>query len=297
MATDTTQQFALAAAEVLELVRFGVPDGLDLLERAGALADTLLNATPERLEPAVLATLATLRGRCAAAAGYNRRVPLATELAGRISSANAANVAGALAQAALGCTATPRSLADLEDAVDRDFQRLPATERDRYREALFFRPVLLARTLDSAAIAKLRASSTNQLVVAASLFARRDTAGAHAALLRFSSSWSETSGPVTPDVAFPEARLFLLARDTASAIVWLDRTIQQTATFDPEVLADHVTLGALIRAMALRADIAAQRGDRANARRFNAAVGVLWSRSDPGLRSARDDRMSSLGAP
>jgi hypothetical protein len=286
LTTDSVQLADLAAAQVLLLVKFGVADRPAFLEQATALADSLLVSPllASRLDPALAATLATLRGRCALAESFSRRAPSASEVLQRLTPQQTARAQGLLALSALGCQSAPGELIDAQNAIERDLVSLPRAERNRYVNLLFFRPALLAPSMDSAAIERLSSTNTNELLHAARAYARHDSRAARAALTTFSSAWSEASGPVTPDIAFPEARLFALLGDTLSAITWLDRTLAQVSGYEPEVLGDQATLASLIRSMLLRGQLAARRADELTARRWGSAVYALWSNADPELR-------------
>jgi hypothetical protein len=54
--------------------------------------------------------------------------------------------------------------------------------------------------------------------------------------------------------------------------------------YDPDVLGDEAIVGALIRAMMLRADLATAARDAPTARRWGAAAATLWSNADPELQ-------------
>jgi hypothetical protein len=88
------------------------------------------------------------------------------------------------------------------------------------------------------------------------------------------------------DAVYPEAALLAEMRDAAGAIAWLDPTLNAVAGILPQALDDPVTVGSLVRAMALRAELARRLGDRANAERWGRAVAVLWAEADPFLQTA-----------
>ena len=88
---------------------------------------------------------------------------------------------------------------------------------------------------------------------------------------------------VTLDGLFPEAALLASMGDQPGAIAWLDSTINVLAATEPGVLADPARAGALVRGMALRAELADRAGDRETAARWAQVVRVLWSDADPFL--------------
>ena len=99
---------------------------------------------------------------------------------------------------------------------------------------------------------------------------------------------------VTLDALYPEAQLLAMLGDPQSAIAWLDPTLAALSSADPYAFADPVRAASLVRAMVLRADLADHAGDHSAARTWAGAVGVLWSNSDPFLRSVTR-RMQALG--
>ena len=157
-----------------------------------------------------------------------------------------------------------------------------STSARMFDEVLLFRASLLAPVLDSAVMDHLATTSSNELVRAARAFTRGDQTGMRAALTKVGAQ--PRPGVVTPDIAYPSARLWASAGDTANAIAWLDRSLEGVRSFDPNVLADAPTLSALVRSMVLRAELAAAKRDVDTARRWATAAGLLWSGADPDLR-------------
>jgi hypothetical protein len=85
------------------------------------------------------------------------------------------------------------------------------------------------------------------------------------------------------DGLFAEARLLLALGDSAGAALWLDTPLNAIHLARPSSLMD-ARPGALVRAVAFRADLASQLGDAAGARKWARAVVILWSDSDPFLK-------------
>jgi hypothetical protein len=186
---------------------------------------------------------------------------------------------------ALGCRAESAlsELRALAVAITREYGRGDAQVMRRVDEMLLSRPVLLAEAPDSAILARLAASSgTGRLEAAAAALARHDKATAR---VRLSVLGSQPSiGPQTPDVLLPEVRLWLGLADTAVATERLDLSLTNVRDYDPEDFAEQANVAAFIRAMALRADLAAAAGDSVRARRWATAVATLWSNADPDLQ-------------
>jgi tetratricopeptide (TPR) repeat protein len=120
--------------------------------------------------------------------------------------------------------------------------------------------------------------------------ARRDTAAVRDA---FARSEAEQQGALPGDLSmehvYHQAWLLLQAGDTATATAFTDRHLAALAALRRTVIFDApVQTGALVRLMALRADLAAQAGDRATARRWAEPVAVLWRDADPELQPVVD---------
>jgi hypothetical protein len=81
-------------------------------------------------------------------------------------------------------------------------------------------------------------------------------------------------------MVYPGARLLIAVGDTGTAIEWLDQTLDGLRAYDPKILQDPVRAATFVRAMALRADLAAARGDSKTARRWAGAIAALWSAPD-----------------
>ena len=96
-------------------------------------------------------------------------------------------------------------------------------------------------------------------------------------LFRSSGSPPES---VTLDALFPETWLLAALGDTREAISWIDPTLNALAQTAPRVFGDPARAGSLVRALALRAELAHRAGDQAGAARWARVVAVLWSNAD-----------------
>jgi hypothetical protein len=101
--------------------------------------------------------------------------------------------------------------------------------------------------------------------------------------------WSLRGNLPAGDVAltgtYQEARLLLVLRDTATAMRHLDAVLLNLGSLRSDVLPDVAQTGSLLRAMALRAELAAVTGDRTTARWWAGNVGTLWRDADPAQRA------------
>jgi tetratricopeptide (TPR) repeat protein len=125
--------------------------------------------------------------------------------------------------------------------------------------------------------------------------ARGDTAAARAPLDTAAKQVQEafTSADLQPELTYQEGFLWAAVRDTAAAEAFLDLSLENLPAAPAKLLSGPVDAASLVRAMALRAQLAARRGDPARARRWAAAVDTLWSGGDPEIR-AFASRLKSL---
>ena len=114
--------------------------------------------------------------------------------------------------------------------------------------------------------------------------AQGDTAAARAELVRQASLRTRArAGDVAINGTYGEARMLLALYDTSAAIAALDLSLQALPTLGSSLLEQPEQVGCAIRAMALRAELAARAGDRALAVRWGNAVSTLWGNADPPL--------------
>jgi tRNA A-37 threonylcarbamoyl transferase component Bud32/tetratricopeptide (TPR) repeat protein len=101
-------------------------------------------------------------------------------------------------------------------------------------------------------------------------------------------------GDMSPDYTFQGAWLRAQIGDTVAAAGQLDDELGALPTFSSALFSDVVVAAAFPRAMALRSEIAAKRGETSIARRWALALDALWGSADPALRSLAD--RTKLGA-
>ena len=85
-----------------------------------------------------------------------------------------------------------------------------------------------------------------------------------------------------------EASLYTSMGDTTSAVRVLDIALDGMLNLDPYTLAWITLPSNLVRAMVLRARLAAALGDRATAAKWGSAVVSLWSGADAEFQSVVD---------
>jgi tetratricopeptide (TPR) repeat protein len=90
-------------------------------------------------------------------------------------------------------------------------------------------------------------------------------------------------GDIAIDHIYQEAWLLAATGDTAGAIGRLDLSLTALTTLNTHLLEDIPSAAALGRAMTLRADLAASRGDRRTAQRWASNVLALWAGASAAL--------------
>jgi hypothetical protein len=115
------------------------------------------------------------------------------------------------------------------------------------------------------------------------MLASGDTAGVRRqlALVRRVNQGRQTGTAI--DRNLRRARLALAVGDTAYALDELDPVVRALPTLGPFLLDQVTQAGALVRALALRAELAAERSDHETASRYSEAVLSLWANPDKAL--------------
>jgi hypothetical protein len=170
----------------------------------------------------------------------------------------------------------------LEEAIERS---LPPGERQPARLSWVDRSATLAIPNLPAEVARGFGGSGYPLLEAMVAEARGDRQRISGLFERL----REVRRPLAPedvsiDALFPEAWLLArIGRDTDAA-AWLDPWFRALPRVTPGGLGLIPESAALVRAMALRANLAQRLGDGAAAAAWGRAFGVLWSDADPYLR-------------
>jgi hypothetical protein len=124
----------------------------------------------------------------------------------------------------------------------------------------------------------------------------RDPAAVRAALARLDASRGTLrAGDVAIDNVYQEAWLLVAVGDTAAALERLDRSLTALPALGTALLDQVPQAAGLVRAMALRAELAAAGGDGTTAARWARAVTALWGDADPDL-GAVVARMTAVGS-
>jgi tRNA A-37 threonylcarbamoyl transferase component Bud32/tetratricopeptide (TPR) repeat protein len=276
-----TDRLRLGALEVLMRVKNSVPSDSVQLRAARALADSLLReyTGTDQSGMKLVASLAALTGRANLAARYSHSVE-----ASAVAPALERSAPALLAFAAIGGpTDSIRVLeADVWRAIDTSVlpsQRPSAI--DQWLERAAFLAIPNYRFTASAEFSQVRRSAG---LIAA--WERKDLKGARRIVGELRDQRRRAglhAGDMTIDAVYAEAAVLASLSDANDAIAWLDPVIDSMSFAPPQQLADVARAGPLVRAMALRADLAHAEGDRAAAKKWARAVIILWSDADPFL--------------
>jgi hypothetical protein len=277
LAVTAEDRVTAAAAELWIQVKLGAPQDPARLRRAKSLADSILSGGPSTsVESQTLAGVAALTGRANLAAallrrndGPSRGLPRSLQAAPAL-----------LVYASLGGPVD--SLRSIERSVLDGLPGSSPPPRDDQILGWLGRAAALAAPAVTLESIQLMRGKGDYLVDVVAAWAAGDTAAVRAFLTELRASRQYPDRPI--DAAYPEAVLFTWLRDDQGAIAWLDATLTTLTQAAPGTFNDPARPGALVNAMALRADLAHRTGDRLGARRWAEAVVILWSDADDFLQ-------------
>jgi tRNA A-37 threonylcarbamoyl transferase component Bud32/tetratricopeptide (TPR) repeat protein len=297
---------ARAAATPVDRLRLAVIEVRLLLKledfgAARGLADSMLDASPDPDPGAAeqLAGLAALTGRAHRTAQLLARAApdLTVESDGRhvvVRPLSLARAAFALhGYAALGAPA--ESVTTLARRVNLLIDAsIEPQRRDAMRYAIFDHPTEWSLPLLHAQPPRrgTPGERSRRLVWA---LERRDTLTIRATLDTVHEARSDVRpGDVAISGTYLEARVLLAIGDTGAATDLIRRPLEAMATLGTGLLDNVDQAAALVRAMALRADLATHAGDSVTARRWAAPVVELWSKADDSTLQATRERMRRI---
>jgi tRNA A-37 threonylcarbamoyl transferase component Bud32/tetratricopeptide (TPR) repeat protein len=257
---------------------------------ARAVADSMLasaSATPADAE--LLEAVAALRGKVQRTiemlrmeAPTTRFISMDNRLV-QAPPAVAQDARALLGYASFGAPAD--SLRPIKERIDRSIDSyVQSGSRDMIREAVLNVPLTLAYPVAPALSLQRAGGGGDYLLDIQRAASTRDTASVHRLLSAVAKMRSlSRPGDLSIYLTYQEAWLRLQVGDTAGAVRQLDATLTALPTLNPYLL-DYVQDAAfLVRAMALRSDIAAATGDGRTAQRWGAAVSELWTGADASL--------------
>lgn len=280
---DSTRRLRLAAAEVILLVKFGVPGNSARLKAAHALADSLLSTTSKLsvAEAEALAPVAALSGRCSLVDDLVRdAVPIEGYPGVPVSLWADANVL--VTRLAMGCRLGETTVRSVSAQIEQTIGKPGTEQHGRIEQMLLYRSVILAPSIDRAVIEHLSNGTQDELLLAARSIAHGDRPGARVALTSVANR--ADPGAPTPDITLARARLWLAAGDSTNAAKTLDTALNAVISYAAIDMTDPVNAGALTSMMLLRAQLAAAKSDLSTAGIWKSATTTLWASADFDVR-------------
>jgi tRNA A-37 threonylcarbamoyl transferase component Bud32 len=277
-ASDQGARFRTGAAEVWMRIKQSIPNDPTGLVKARLLADSLLRVTPRDSGAMIaLASLAALTGRAHLAALYARS---AGESMTTAPQALWPTLRALDAFASLGAPAD--SIRALATALRHATVPSGNTE-DPARWML--RAVTLAFPIYRDSAIGILAGDGHYIAVAEQAWLEHDTATIRQRLMPLSvARRTVLAEDIKLERLYPEAWLLASIGEKALALQWLTPTLDAQVRASTETLRTVVGAGALIHAMALRAQLAAELGHEAESRKWAGAVIALWGEADDDLR-------------
>jgi hypothetical protein len=284
LTTDSTERFRLAIVQVRLFVK------TENFDSAKKTADSILaiapSQRPESRQSRDLAGLAILVGKPEEAARWleaNNTDPHVSGGSGIV------ELSPALLKARLRLLAYA-SQGSSPDSVHALTVRADAAVRNHVTNQSLFdetRAAVLGTSLSLAFPAEkelLRSIATNDRTIHAEQMALTDRAAA-APLLREMIRQTNTHAPaLAMEGPYRMAMIALTIGDTTAALALLDRSLGALTTIGDRFFVEVPQVGGLLRAMILRADLAAARRDKITAARWARAVATLWANADPDLQ-------------
>ena len=284
LARDPDTRNRIAATETWMRLRIALPANLAELRIVGAMTDSLLRRAPvaSAREAALLIPLALLAGRGNLAAELSRRTG---DLGENIPAAVAGDALALLAYASLAAPA--ESLSALDSRVEMGIaQSMDREQQQRSRPEWIGRPARMTYPIYRFRGLESLAKGNDYLINAQWAFERGDRRTAESLLVDVRTGARAGAPPVVIvlDGLLPEVQLLTLMGKRESATAELDSTLMAQRFIAPHLMASVASAGILVRAMAWRADIAAEMGDTATARLWANPVAILWAGADSYLQ-------------
>ena len=289
LATTPVQRARLTAAEIRLRVKRGE------FTAARKLADTLLSG-PNNTEPDVadeLSGVAALTGHVELTQNF---LGNSLTVAGFVIPPKVRDATNAvLAHAMLGDCAS--GAGPLPSQLDQALQSyVPEKDRDRVRVALTSRATALFAPCDDAASSLRLPAGNERLLRMEQAVARHDYAVVKAVFDTLATRRRTTlPGDLSMDYTYLEAWMRSAIGDTAGATRQLDLALGALPSVGAATFKEPGGAASLIRAMMLRADLAAKRGERSIAGHYASAAATLWANADKVLQP-QVERMRQIAA-
>ena len=295
LALNSGERQRLVMSEIWLRLQFAAPSDIASLRRVRLLADSLfLSIREDPVDPSIAASVAALSGHAFEAARFDA-LDFAPPFSTTVAPLSVRSRSLTLFAAFGGPT---DSLRELERGTDSTINALiPAASRRSVRKELLGRalgmefPVVRSRALSSGEF------SDKPLLAAEAALMDGDTAAVVRVLHGIQDARFAFALPdLGIDALYPEASLLADIGREQEAIAWIDPTLRRLRVSPP--LADPVAAASLVRAMALRAELAECTGDHRTAALWAAAVTELWANADQFMQPlvARMRRLSRSAA-
>lgn len=296
LSRDSVARLRLAVAETRALIKGGDFEAAraeaDSLLRAGAAAH---NSDVEGI-PGLAALLgrATETARLMPMAKSDRRLTLPGGTLITPSPQLAAASSQLLAYASFPVVDSVAPFAHRAMDLARSYYA-DSNEARRVQSALVMEPLTFAYPAAADLMAKIGISGDDN-ARAYAVLASGDRSGAQAQLARLRQLARRTASGTAVENNLRRARLSLALFDTAGAIEELDPVLRALPTLGPSLLDRVPQVVGLVRAFALRAELAENMSDHKTAAECARAVVALWRDADPALQPvvARMKRLARL---
>jgi tetratricopeptide (TPR) repeat protein len=256
---------------------------------------TLRNVSPEEAE--ALVGLAALTGQISRTAELSRLAPAYAATAADLPIPVLEAGASFFAFSALGVCGD--TTARLERRLDDQITRYVAEDQQfQVSTAIKARPISMQAPCTSGRAAlTIQQPTGNNLLKMQRAFASSDSRTLRSLLAVVSNgARTQRPGDIALDFTYQIAWLRVASGDTAGAIRQLDRALGSLPSMSAPALREPASAASVGRSMALRAELAAARGEVENRQKWAAALVELWATADAPLQSTVA-RMRLLAAP
>jgi serine/threonine protein kinase/tetratricopeptide (TPR) repeat protein len=259
---------------------------LGAFSSASALADTILaaNAHPGIEDGKQLIGLAALTGKVTRTSELAALTNAFTGPGLEVPSQVRDIAASFFARAALGVcdAATVSTERRLDDEIAAN---VAENEEQALRQAIKSRPLtMLAPCTRAQSTLRVRAT-TGRLLRMQQAFAQQDSRSLRVLLDSVTmDARTQRPGDVSLDFTYQVAWLRAAAGDTAGATRQLDLALRALSSLSPMSIREVASAAAAGRAMTLRAEIAAARGEKEERQKWSRALAELWKTADPELQ-------------
>ena len=288
LTSDSLRHLRLASAEVIMRLKYAIPDDLAGIDTLRTLADSLLRRFPHVVGPeaAALLPIAQIVGDCARIEELARLS--ASEVSVPIAIPRHLNAAARelAALSSIGCAPEflRAAVGRLADDIDR--YTPDAANQVMLKQILIAQSLPLLFPRESSYVTPALAGD-DYMLMAERAALRGDSGEVRAIFDRVRRARAESpEGRGSTDAVLSEATLMLAVGDSASAVAWLDSAFVRTRQYPTVDFRENVaTAGALMRSIALRAQLASLSRDYATAARWGQVLHRSWPAASPELRA------------